>query len=550
MDTENPYSATGDGVTENIGKVGYFVEYVRADNNSHKWVWVDMDAFGSTIGDVCLPTANHQQAVTKLHVKSNHNGIEDVAADDDTVSGWIEFSPYNYAGNESGVNGAPTAHGGSGKTMLDWNDTLSESGSYGCMQVFRKAPTTRDNRPAQLLFAYNNWNDSDVKKAEFGIGNFAQHFWGGAQTLDYTNTKDMEKMNAGAYSVKRIEIWTKEGTYEGPDPVAVWVAGEFGDDKSAHGGLEFALNGNTTNSLGQIVIGDSTTLGATVEIPSGHSKASVLVKYSIPKGTHADDSALASMFSAYDLGALSDSGESTAKGYWYDTRNNANKVTDGSFAFASPAPNIPQEGYLLLSYKNDSETAVYLGATTSTLVGGAKSGLHFSNNDVTKIAVGGPTVAGAKPWDGMVIDSVAIFLDKYLSNSDIAFYEFPEKTTSTENGAYPVPYSWFSIYAPGITDDYVEQFAKMGASNNQNTWWQCYVLGLDPTNAMSKFVTTIRMEGQKPVVEYSPTNEVLKASKAIEYVLQGKPALTNGWQDVEFDEPGDTNRFFRVKVEW
>lgn len=76
------------------------------------------------------------------------------------------------------------------------------------------------------------------------------------------------------------------------------------------------------------------------------------------------------------------------------------------------------------------------------------------------------------------------------------------------------------------------------------------MLGLDPTNEMSKLVTTIRMVGTTPVVEYSPTNEVLKERKAIEYVLQGKPALSNNWQDVEFDEPGDTNRFFRIKVEW
>ena len=55
------------------------------------------------------------------------------------------------------------------------------------------------------------------------------------------------------------------------------------------------------------------------------------------------------------------------------------------------------------------------------------------------------------------------------------------------------------------------------------------------------------MEGQRPVVEYSPTNTALGN---ITYVLQGKPALSNGWQDVAFDEPGDTNRFFRVRVTW
>ena len=88
------------------------------------------------------------------------------------------------------------------------------------------------------------------------------------------------------------------------------------------------------------------------------------------------------------------------------------------------------------------------------------------------------------------------------------------------------------------------------AGDNGYSYWESYVLGLDPTNETSKFMATIRMDGTTPVVGYSPTNEVLKASGAIEYILQGKPALTNGWQNVEFDEPGATNRFFRVKVTW
>ena len=80
--------------------------------------------------------------------------------------------------------------------------------------------------------------------------------------------------------------------------------------------------------------------------------------------------------------------------------------------------------------------------------------------------------------------------------------------------------------------------------------WESYVLGLVPTNELSKFTALIRMDGTIPIVEFSPTNDVLKASGDIDYVLQGKPTLTNDWQDVEFDDPGDTNRFFRVRVKW
>ena len=335
IDTANPYSAIGDGATNYIEKVAYFVEYVRADNNAHKWVWVDMDAFGDCdLATVGLPVANRQQVVTNLHVRSNHNGIDDVAANDNTVSGWIEFSPYDYTGNSSGVQGAPLRHGAAAGnfTMFDWDDTLLSSGSMGSMQVFRKAPAT--GRPAQVLFAYNNWRSS-TSEAEFGIGNFAQHFWGGPQTLDYTYTKGLAKMNASAYSVKRIEIWTK------------------------------------------------------------------------------------------------------------------GKVTDTD---------------------------------------------------------------------------------------------------------YPTPYAWIDMYFPELVSGWgstqYNDFATNSSHNsvkNGYAPWESYVLGLDPTNETSKFLAMIRMEGQRPVVEYSPTNTTLGN---ITYVLQGKPALTNGWQNVEFDAPGDTNRFFRVKVTW
>ena len=115
-----------------------------------------------------------------------------------------------------------------------------------------------------------------------------------------------------------------------------------------------------------------------------------------------------------------------------------------------------------------------------------------------------------------------------------------------------MPFSWIEEYVPGIAgypDAMYETVANSEGANGYK-YWESFVLGLEPTNETSKLVTTIRMDGTTPVVEYSPTNEVLKARGAIEYVLQGKPTLTNGWQDVEFNEPGDTNRFFRVIVTW
>ncbi len=273
--TNAPTVVNGEGPATSIGKVGYFVEYVRADNETHKWVWVDMDAPATTLAALGLPTANRQQVVTSLHVKSNHNGIDDIAADDDTATGWIEFSPFDYTGGESGAEGAPAAHGGSGKTMFDWNDTLGSSGTMGSMQVFRIAPPS--GRPAQALFAYNNWQ-SDSTAAEFGIGNFAQHFWGGAQTLDYTYTKGLEKMNASAYRVKRIEIWTKAANVR---RIAV-TEGETATVDDYQPGVTYIISGAGTVAFTQLPAASSLSFEdwtGTLVLPAFRASGQVLTDY-------------------------------------------------------------------------------------------------------------------------------------------------------------------------------------------------------------------------------------------------------------------------------
>ena len=93
------------------------------------------------------------------------------------------------------------------------------------MQIHRIAPPTGLN--GQVLFAYNNWQSSS-SAAEFGIGNFSQHFHAGTQTFDYTDTKNLEKMNASAYRVKTIEIWTKAAAEEPAEREVYYKSGYWG----------------------------------------------------------------------------------------------------------------------------------------------------------------------------------------------------------------------------------------------------------------------------------------------------------------------------------
>ena len=152
------------------------------------------------------------------------------------------------------------------------------------------------------------------------------------------------------------------------------------------------------------------------------------------------------------------------------------------------------------------------------------------------------TAATLTVEDGVTVSAVSTSLSGYgvVRNGNVYSVE---RVTNTD---YPVPYSWFLGY--GVAEGSVDGYKEATAANRQNTWWQCYVLGLDPTNETSKFEVSIRMEGQTPIVEYSPTNDTI----AIAYILQGNVGLSDeGWSDCpSFDAPGDTNRFFRVKVKW
>ncbi len=75
---------------------------------------------------------------------------------------------------------------------------------------------------------------------------------------------------------------------------------------------------------------------------------------------------------------------------------------------------------------------------------------------------------------------------------------------------------------------------------NGRAAWECYVAGLDPTDAASEFRVGIEFVDGAPAITWSPdlgTNRV--------YTVQGKDSLT----DATWGATNGTSRFFRVKVE-
>ena len=111
-----------------------------------------------------------------------------------------------------------------------------------------------------------------------------------------------------------------------------------------------------------------------------------------------------------------------------------------------------------------------------------------------------------------------------------------------------IPIVWLDEAAASIVAANGGDFAaaaRATAANGANAVWQCYVAGLDPTNATSRLLATIEMENGEPVVTWTPDlNEGGTKSERV-YTVEGKENLA----DPTWGPTNEATRFFRVKVE-
>ncbi|MBR0066435.1 MAG: hypothetical protein IJQ00_02475, partial [Kiritimatiellae bacterium] len=200
-----------------IAKAGYYVELVRRDTDALQALWVDMDAPGTTWADVALPVTTAQkkrQVVTKLHVWSNFGGVRQVPANDDTVEGFIEFTPLNYSEPDVAVEGSMSDPW---TKTYGFSDTFSTSGNHACFQLMRKFAEADGVLPGEILFAYNGWGSTTAGNRAIGMGTMANYGTAGyvtAMSLDWTfvygaDGSDVANLSAPAYSLIRIEFWVK-----------------------------------------------------------------------------------------------------------------------------------------------------------------------------------------------------------------------------------------------------------------------------------------------------------------------------------------------------
>ena len=118
----------------------------------------------------------------------------------------------------------------------------------------------------------------------------------------------------------------------------------------------------------------------------------------------------------------------------------------------------------------------------------------------------------------------------------------------TQTTPVAVPFAWIQEKYPSLTDVALfEAKAKEVAVNGVNKVWECYVAGIDPTDAAAEFVTKIEMVDGKPVITWEPDmNEGSGKTGVRTYKLLGSTDLKT-WAEVADGAESNFN-FFKVEV--
>ena len=83
--------------------------------------------------------------------------------------------------------------------------------------------------------------------------------------------------------------------------------------------------------------------------------------------------------------------------------------------------------------------------------------------------------------------------------------------------------------------DAYESAAKEDAANGQNTVWECYVAGLNPTDETAAFRTVISIGADgEPVVGWEPDLNEGGTKHERVYTVEGRESLTEGsWGPID-----------------
>lgn len=122
--------------------------------------------------------------------------------------------------------------------------------------------------------------------------------------------------------------------------------------------------------------------------------------------------------------------------------------------------------------------------------------------------------------------------------------ENPPQSYETHDTPVPVPYEWLDKYGLGGSAATYETAANATAANGVNAVWECFVAGLDPTDAGAFFQVLISFKNGVPTVSWEPKLPPGEEAKRV-YTIKGKAELADAWS-----APADmkAHRFFKVDV--
>ena len=128
----------------------------------------------------------------------------------------------------------------------------------------------------------------------------------------------------------------------------------------------------------------------------------------------------------------------------------------------------------------------------------------------------------------------------------------PEETTSTT--PVPVPFEWLEENAKAILDANGEDYdaAALTEAANGRLMWECYLMGLVPSDASAAFTVRLAFVDGAPVVQWNPDLNESGTKTEREYRVWGKKNIMDAdWTDTTDVEDLEAEgwRFFRVGVE-
>jgi len=272
-----------------------------------------------------------------------------------------------------------------------------------------------------------------------------------------------------------------------PIPVAVWnkdVSGKGLDTEQSGFSINLAGSKATIDASGSLVFSSEVmSYGGVLTIPSGTSKVSVLFKYSSLNSFSGKDDTYPPTLVAvrddgkHEVGMYATNNATAFRFYRHDT-------IDYAISGSAVGPDMGgSSGYALFSYSVNDGIVFGCGSAISSMSDATVDYTFGGTPSITALSIGG-SINGTlhDAWPGLKIEKVALFINEYLSASDIASFDFenyeniisvPVDTTvsaiNAEAGA--VREIWLNV-ADGVTitgdvkfDAATVHFASAGSFN-------------------------------------------------------------------------------------